>query len=88
MLFNPLLYNPALLVAHGMANFELAGLDPSLLNGHTKPKEDASNAKNSPKSHKVTELVDQAEDLSVKSKSKAVIENTMEAHSSGKAKLD
>ena len=39
-------------------------------------------------SHKVTELIDQAEDLSVKSKSIAVIENTTEAHSSLKAKLD
>lgn len=94
MMFNPLLYNPALLAAHGLANFPLptsmAGLDSSLLNGHSSAKEETATSSTSSKSSRhssepILDKRDAPEDLSIKRK--VIIENTTEAHSSGKSKL-
>lgn len=95
LMYNPLLFNPALLAAQGLANFplptSLAGMDSSLINGHTPSKEETSSGRSSSsvKSRHVSEYSDLslAEDLSVRKKSKPPIENTTEAHSSGKSKL-
>lgn len=98
LMYNPLLFNPALLAAQGMANFplptSLTGVEASLINGHTPPKEEtasSSSSGSSRKSRHVSEYSEQnlVEDLSVRSKSKPfkpVIENTTAAHSSGKSK--
>lgn len=97
LMYNPLLYNPALLAAHGLGNFplptslagSLAGLDSSLLNGHTSGKEETATSSTSSKSsrHSSEQALDKLEapeDLSIKRKS--VVENTTEAHSSSKSK--
>ncbi|XP_053402464.1 chromodomain-helicase-DNA-binding protein 8-like isoform X5 [Mercenaria mercenaria] len=95
LMYNPLLFNPALLAAQGIANFplptSLAGMESSLINGHTLSKEEtatSSSSSSSRKSRHVSEYSEQnlVEDLSVRSKSKPVIENTTAAHSSGKSK--
>ena len=100
LMFNPLLYNPALMAAHGLANFQLptslAGLDSSLLNGHStystsiaKEETATSSSSSKPSRHSSEPTLDKRdapEDLSIKRK-KMVIENTTEAHSKGKSKL-
>ena len=88
LMFNPMLYNQAVLASHGLSNFStptsLSGVGSSMINGHSKSEKETGK---SPKpQHKDRHDQSGAEDLSCKSKQQKVIENTTAAHSGGKNK--